>query len=180
MSGTEFITKDINREGKSSSWIALPFIISSDSMGLTGGIVAIANGFIQPQMTIVAATFIGEELPVHTIDPNKETRESTARSKGAFLSISGYRPSFSKRMFLTFIGSYSYFPNQKVYLDGDNDSIRDIDNPQSATPLQTQGYNNWASVDFRFVLPFGEGKNDITPTIELSRGLPVNRAVPLL
>ncbi|CAI6148904.1 MAG: hypothetical protein SPLUMA1_SPLUMAMAG1_00750 [uncultured Sulfurimonas sp.] len=41
--------------------------------------------------------------------------------------------------------------------------------------MQTQGFNNWASLDFRYVLPMGEGENDVTPTIKLSRGIALNR-----
>ncbi|MDF1883344.1 BamA/TamA family outer membrane protein [Sulfurimonas sp. SAG-AH-194-C21] len=173
---TEFIVRDVNSSGENSIWIALPYVFSSDSIGLTAGVVGIFNGFIQPQMTIIATVFAGADVPVRNITALGSS-EQTARSQGLFLAISGYKPSFSNRMFISFLGSYAYYPNQRLYLDGSNDSVRNIDedNILGTSPLQTQGFNNWANVDFRFVLPFGEGKKTITPTIRLSRGIAVNR-----
>ena len=174
----EFIVKDVESEdGKDSTWIALPYLFSSDSMGLTTRAVGIFNGFFQPQMTIVASAFIGEEVPVYKLSNTGITTDTTARSTGFFLGVTGFRPSFSKRMFLSLMGLYAYYPNQRLYLDGSNDSVRNIETDNNAykTPLQTQGYNNWADIDFRFVLPLGEGRDSITPVIKLSRGLAVNR-----
>jgi len=174
----EFIVKDANVEdGKDATWIALPYLFSSDSMGLTTGIVGIFNGFIQPQMTIVASAFIGEELDVTERVASGENTDAKARSKGFFLGVTGFKPSFSERMFLTLLASYTYYPNQRLYIDGSNDSVRDIDstNESYLAPFETQGYKNWADLDFRFVLPLGEGKHTVTPTIKLSRGLAVNR-----
>ena len=175
----EFIVKDINSEGpKDSTWIALPYIFSSDSMGLTTGVAAILNGYIQAQMSIIASAYVGENIEVqNNVNTVSNITKENARAKGFFLGITGFKPSFSKRMFLTFLGMYAYYPNQRLYLNGSNDSLRDVDSTNLAnpTPLQTQGFNNWANLDFRFVLPLGEGKETITPTIKLSRGLPVNR-----
>jgi len=47
----EFIVEDINNSKKSSTWIMLPYIFSSETMGLTAGGVAIFSGFIQLQIT---------------------------------------------------------------------------------------------------------------------------------
>ena len=174
----EFIAKDASStEDKDSTWIALPYLFSSDSMGLTTGVVGIFNGFIQPQMTIVTSAFVGEEVPVHKITASGTTTSDTARARGFFLGVTGFKPSFSKRMFLNILGLYAYYPNQKLYIDGKNDSVRNLENDSvnNGSPLQTQGYNSWADIDFRFVLPLGEGKDTITPVIKLSRGLAVNR-----
>ncbi len=175
---TEFIVKDVSDEkGKDGTWIALPYAFSSDSMGLTGGVVGIANGFIQPQMTIVATVFMGEDIPVKNINQVGIQKDNTARSEGMFLAVSGYKPFFSNRMFISLLASYAYYPNQRLYLNGANDSVKNLDEEKvtSVSPLQTQGFNNWASLDFRYVLPIGEGEDSITPIIKLSRGLAVNR-----
>ena len=177
LGATEFIVRDINKqEDKNYSWIVLPYLFSSESTGITGGIVGIMNGFLQPQVSIIATAYVGEKLPVQDYTP-EGTSNSKANSKGFSIGINSYRPSFSKRMFLTFLGNYAYFPNQRIYLNGDNDSVKDLDftNKTNFTPFQTQGYNNWAELDFRFVLPFGEGKEVVTPIIELNRGIAINR-----
>jgi len=171
----EFIVEDVNTTGKKSTWIALPYVFSSDSMGLTAGVVGIFNGFLQPQMSMVFTAFMGEELPIESVNATGVDNTQTARSEGFLFAISGYRPSFTQRMFITTIGSYAYYPNQKLYLNGSHKSLRSIESTQSVTPLSTQGYNNWISVDFRYVLPIGDGENDITPRIKLDRGIAVNR-----
>ncbi len=177
LGASEFIVEDINASKKQSSWIALPYVFSSESMGFTTGLVGIFNGFFQPQMTIVASAFVSESQEVQKFYDEQNIKDDEARTSGAFLGISGYRPSFSKRMFLTMLGSYAYYPNQRLYLDGSHDSKKDVesDDPRELTPFQTQGYNNWMKVDFRYVLPLGESKDEVLPVIKMRRGIPVNR-----
>ncbi len=178
LSATEFIVKDIRTdEEKITSWIVLPYLFSSDTTGITGGLVGIMNGFLQPQVTMIATAYMGEKLPVQNISDSGETTKTKAYSRGFSLGISGYKPPFSKRMFLSFMGNYAYFPNQRIYLEGNNDSVKNLDATSAAnfTPFQTQGYNNWAELNFRFVLPFGEGLDTITPIIKLKKGIAVNR-----
>ena len=176
---SEFIVKDINSQAKhDGTWVALPYIFSSDSMGITTGVLALLNGYIQPQMSVVASAFIGENMQVqNNVNTVTHITKENARASGIFLAVTGFKPCFSKRMFLSVMGLHAYYPNQRLYLDGSNDSLRDIESkdPAKTTPLQTQGYNSWADINFRFVLPLGEGKESITPVIKLSRGLPVNR-----
>jgi hypothetical protein len=172
---SEFLIEDLNRDkNKQKTWVILPYVFSSDSMGFTMGAVGIFDGYIQPQMSIIATTFIGEELEVQHDDTKEGAVE---RTSGGMLAINSYRPSFSKRLFVSAIGAYGYYPNQRLYIDGSNDSEKDLDNHQydATTPLQTQGYNNWFNGDFRYVLPWGESQSNILPIIELQRGIAVNR-----
>ncbi len=175
INASEFLIEDLNRDkNKQQTWVVLPYVFSSDSMGFTMGAVGIFAGYIQPQMSIVATTFIGEELEVK----HNDLRESeTERTSGAMLAINGYRPSFSNRLFVSAIGAYGYYPNQRLYIEGGNDSEKDLENNDynATTPLQTQGYNNWFKGDVRFVLPWGESKNQVLPKIQLQRGIAVNR-----
>ncbi len=169
---SEFITEELNRpEQKQSTWMVLPYIFSSDSMGLTGGAVAIFDGFVQPQMTIVATAFMGEELDVKETFNNEADQK---RTQGGMLAVSSYNPSFSDRLFISFLGAYAYYPNQRLYLEGGNDSVKDLES-DTLTPLQTQGDNDWFNLDFRYVLPWGESENTILPEIQLRRGIAVNR-----
>jgi hypothetical protein len=175
--GAEFIVQEQNSSKKPSTWIALPYLFSSDSMGFTVGAVGIFNGFIQPQMTIVATGFVGQEQDVEKVQNESSVINDTSRASGALLSVSGFRPSFSKRMFMSFMGSYAYFPKQKLYVNGAHDSKQELDSedPNTLTPLQTQGFNNWLKMDMRYVLPWGEGKETVLPIIEMKRGVVVNR-----
>ncbi|EAS41608.1 hypothetical protein P3TCK_19335 [Photobacterium profundum 3TCK] len=172
---SEYITeKTHNHNQKQSSWVVLPYIFSSDSMGLTTGAVGIFDGYIQPQMTMVATVFVGEELDV-TSEVDGDNKEE--RTAGAMFALSGYKPPLTDRVFITMLGAYAYYPNQRLYLDGSNDSIRDLESndPKNTSPLQTQGYSNWFEADFRYVLPLGESTDNALPIIQLDRGIAVNR-----
>ncbi|MEH6453666.1 MAG: BamA/TamA family outer membrane protein [Psychromonas sp.] len=171
---SEYLYKKVHvLEEKQRSWIVLPYVFSSDSMGLTVGAVGIFDGFIQPQMTIVATLFAGESLEVQDLGSNDPEE---ARTKGGVFAINGYQTSFSDRLFISGMGSYAYYPNQRLYLDGSNDSVKNIDTPPSNSPLQTQGYNNWFEADIRYVLPWGESRRNALPVVELNHGIPVNRS----
>ncbi|WP_243834597.1 BamA/TamA family outer membrane protein [Psychromonas algarum] len=172
---SEFTVEDLNRsEDKQNTWVVLPYAFSTDSMGLTAGAVLLLDGFIQPQMTMVFTVFAGEDLDTQ-YGPNDTPDQ--ARAKGGIYSISGYRPSFSDRLFISSLGSYAYYPNQRLYLDGSNSSEQNLSttDPNNISPLQTQGYNNWFNVNFSYILPWGESKHNVLPDIQLRRGLPVNR-----
>ena len=173
---SEFIVKEVSRDANSTSqWIALPYVFSSDSTGLTGGVVGIFHGFLQPQMTVVATLFMGERLPVESISATGTVDES-AYTKGGFLAVTGVRVPYTKRFFVSYLGLRSYYPNQRLYLNGANDSVQDLDPDNgSGTPLQTQGWNNWANIDLRYVMPLGDSKVDALPVIETMRGIPINR-----
>ena len=170
---SEFLIEDLNRDkNQQQTWVALPYAFSSESMGLTAGVVGVFSGYIQPQMTIVATTFVGEDLEIG----NEDSSES-ARAAGAVVAVDGYRPSFSERLFISGIGTYAYYPNQRLYIDGSNDSEQILDNnsSNSTTPVQSKGYNNWFDAHFRYVLPLGESRNNVLPKIQLQRGIAVNR-----
>lgn len=171
---SEFIVEDLNRaENKQSTWAVLPYMFSSGSMGVTTGAAALLDGFIQPQMSMLFTAFAGQEL---NIEHGSSSRE-TARATGGMYAITGYQPHFSKRTFISSMGAYGYYPNQRLYLDGNNDSIRDIESSRDGnlSPLITQGYNNWFNVNIRYVLPWGESKKNTLPKIQLRRGIAVNR-----
>jgi len=174
-SASEFLIEDLNRDqNKQKTWVVLPYAFNSQSMGFTVGAVGIWAGYIQPQMSIVATTFLGEKLPVDYADNHSS---KTQRTSGAMLAINSYRPSFSKRLFVSAIGTYGYYPSQRLYIDGSNDSKRDLDNLESGiTPLQSQGYNNWFNADLRYVLPIGQSQHRVMPKIQLQRGIAVNRS----
>jgi len=177
LQATEFIVQNIKRDdNKSSTWIALPYAFSSNSTGLTGGVAGIFHGFLQPQMTMVVTAFRGEELPVNEFNRGVVSEEK-AYAKGLFIGITGVRIPYTERLFVSFLGMRAYYPNQQLYVDGTNGSERDVENLDlnNLTPFQTQGWSNWAYLDFRYILPIGESKVQVLPVIETSKGIAVNR-----
>ncbi|HIP76631.1 MAG TPA: hypothetical protein EYH12_05845 [Psychromonas hadalis] len=110
------------------------------------------------------------------LDIDQGAGDDKAKASGIVAGISGYRPAFSKRLFVSSLGAYSYYPNQRIYLDGSNDSKQNLKGDiAERTPLQTKGYDNWFYTDFRYVLPWGESTSNPIPVIELQRGIAVNR-----
>ncbi len=168
----EFLIEDLNRPvNKQKSWIVLPYAFSSDNVGFTMGTVGIWHGYIQPQMTLLATAFAGEKIEI-----NHGTGNDAARTKGFVGGVSGYKSGFSERTFITAMGAYNYYPNQRIYLNGRNDSKQNLEPIKDETsPLQTKGNSNWFYTDFRYVLPWGESATTPLPVIQLRRGIPVNR-----
>ena len=178
LQANQFIVQDVNKTKKQSSWIALPYVFSSEAMGPTLGVVGIFSGFFQPQLTIVATAYRGSDQDVKKYSQVQENvQDEIANASGFVLGVNGYRPWFSERLFVSFLGSYAYYPNKKLYLNGSNESQKVVDsqNPIEITPLQTQGYNNFAKLSFDYVLPVGDSKKTVLPIIEMKRGLVTNR-----
>ncbi len=178
VSGSEFIIKDRNDTKKSSTWIVLPYVFSTDTTGLTGGVVGIFNGFFQPQLSMAVTVYGGEKIPVkeYTLQKTSVIAAKEARTKGVLFAFEGLRLPFSKRMFAGMLASYGYYPNQRLYLDGSNDSKKELSGGVlELSPVQTHGHNNWMQVDFRYVLPWGESKSEPLPIIRLNGGIATNR-----
>jgi len=174
---TEYIVEDINREdNKSSTWIVLPYAFSSASTGFTGGAVGIFHGFVQPQMTMVVSAFIGESLPVNEFQATGVSEESK-KAQGLFIAITGVRIPYTERFFVSYLGMQAYYPNQSLYVNGENDSIRQVEDANATylTPFQTQGWSNWTYLDLRYILPIGSSASQVLPVIETNRGIAVNR-----
>ena len=163
----EFIIHDVNNSNTQKSYIILPYLFSSDTTGLTTGVAGILHGYYQPQMTMFATAFVGSM---------EDLGSEQARSKGAIFGIRSYKPDFSKRTFINFLGSYAYYPNQRLYINGSNDSKQKLQstNPNETTPLQTHGYNNWFKLDFHYVLPIGDNETQALQTINLDKGIAID------
>ena len=167
----ERVSIDVHDENKTATWIALPYAFNSETMGTTLGVGAIFNGYIQPQMTSFVTAFRGKSMEVG--DQNQNTEANTY---GGVVSVHNYRPWFSERLFVSFLGSYAYYPQQKIYVNGSNDSVKSTSvSASSVSPLITQGYNNWGYMTFRYVLPWGENATNPITTYKLDQGIPVNR-----
>ncbi len=161
----EFDIVDVNDSTVSQkSWIALPYAFSTDAMGFTMGAVVLGKGYFQSNMSAGFSAYVGAEQEVQ-----RDGKPDTARTYGLIGGFAGYRVPFFRRIFINFIASYAYYPNQRLYLDGSNDS-----DPQSV--IRTQGYNNWSYIDLRFVLPIGEARFDPVRHYEMVRGRVVNRS----
>jgi len=154
------ITQDINDNNKTKFMMALPYAGSTESTGVVLGVVGIWSGYVQKQMNIIATAYYGTPTKI------ENTFEEVSAYGGA-IAVNNYKPFWSKRTFLSFLGLYSYYPNQSLYINGSNDSPH--------TPIKTKGYNNWFFLNYNYVLPMGEYLDKTVITYSLDRGLPVGR-----
>ena len=64
LEASEFILEDVNVTNEQTSLAVIPYVFSSESTGLTGGVMAIMHGYYQPQMTMFLTAFLGEKQDV--------------------------------------------------------------------------------------------------------------------
>ena len=151
---------DLNKTG---SWIAFPYIFSSDSTGLSGGVGAIAQGVLQPQTTFIASLFFGAEQDIVT-----NGRPGTSSFSGGLLAYSNFRVPFTTQLFLSAWGYASHIPKDKLYVDGSNSSNED-------DALVTASDSDYYTITLDYVLPIGEGIDNPGGVYTLRDGFAMNR-----
>jgi len=152
-----------NNITESKDWIVLPFAFSSDSTGIAGGIGIIKQGLLQSQTTLVMSVFGGMEEDIIT-----NGQADTANFKGGFFAFSDYKLPFTNRFFFSLISLKSYFPKQKYYFEGDNNSDKD-------KGLSTSGESNFFNTTFEYILPIGEGLDNPEGLYKLQDGFTQDR-----
>jgi len=148
---------------ESKDWIILPYAFSSDSTGLAGGVGVIKQGLLQPQTTLVMSVFGGGEEDIIT-----NGQADTANFKGGFFAFSDYKLPFTNRFFFSLISLKSYFPKQRYYFEGENNSDKD-------KGLTTSGESNFFNTTFEYVLPIGEGLDNPEGLYKLQDGFAQGR-----
>jgi len=152
-----------NNITESKDWIILPYAFSSDSTGLAGGVGVIKQGLLQPQTTLVMSVFGGVAEDIIT-----NGQADTANFKGGFFAFSDYKLPFTNRFFFSLISLKSYFPKQRYYFEGDNNSDKD-------KGLTTSGESNFFNTTFEYVLPIGEGLDNPEGLYRLQDGFAQGR-----
>ncbi len=147
----------------SKDMIILPYVFSSDSTGLAGGIGFIKQGLFQPQTTLVVSAFYGADQDI-TINGRPEKRNFS----GGFISFSNYKLPYTNRLFFSLIGLKSYFPSSTYNIKSTNTS-----KPEDG--FTTSGDSNFLYTTFRYVLPFGEGLDNPEGLYTLKDGFAMHR-----
>jgi len=152
-----------NSATQNKDWIVLPFIFSSESTGIAGGIGAIKQGLFQPQTTLVTAVFGG--LPKDIVTKGKD---SEAHFRGGFFYFSDYKLPFTHRAFFSILGLKSYYPNTQYYLDSSNHSKKE-------KVFKTSGDSDLLNTTFTYVLPLGDGLYNPEGIYNLQNGFCTDR-----
>ncbi|MEZ9140922.1 MULTISPECIES: BamA/TamA family outer membrane protein [unclassified Shewanella] len=139
--------------------LILPYVFSTDSMGLNLGVGAMVSGYHQEQMTIGGTVYGGDV------------------SYGAGAGVWNYRLPKTDRFFMSLVGFMGYYPQQKAYAGGAGEYIpvgtplpgsNDSSNEQF---LQADGASNWWDIKIEYTLPIGATRDKSTVTYDLTRGL---------
>jgi len=152
-----------NNATKNKEWLFLPFFFSSDNTGFAAGASAMKEGLFQPQTSFIATVFTG--LPKDVII-NGEKDEATF--SGGFISFTDYRLPYTDRLFFSFSGLKSYFPETHYYIDGSNDSNKD-------DAYISSGDSDFLTTSFRYTLPWGDGIDNPSGLYKIQDGFCIDR-----
>lgn len=142
--------------------LILPYVFSTDSLGVNFGVGGMLKGAFQEQMTMGATAFTGEE------------------SQGIGGGVWNYRVVSTQRFYLSAYGFFGYYPDQRAYTGGS------LDFTPAGTPLpgsnassndqylEADGASNWFDVKLEYVLPLGTAKQNPLMSYRLKNGLLVS------
>jgi hypothetical protein len=157
------IRLDVGDTKPDRRWVVLPFVFATESLETAYGISGGTSGFYQPQMSTFVAVM-------------GSSNDTTAM----FLSINDYQFQSLPRLFATFTGSIGdwtdhrtyagYDPNFPGEYGGSNDSSDD-------NYFRGEGENNWFDMEFRFLIPTGDGRDNLINTFVLDQGIIESGAV---
>ena len=158
------LTENNVSEAGSKDIVYVPYVFSTDSTGFAGGVGVIKKGFLQPQVTAIATLFYGAEQDIIT-----NGQEDTANFAGGFAAIFDYVVPGTERLLLSAVGMKSYFPKARYYIfDHKNNSDED-------DYVETSGNSDFAFINFRYVLPMGDGLDNPEGHYTLKNGFAVGR-----
>ena len=144
---------------KKRETLLLPYLFSTDDLGLVIGVGGMATGLYQKQMSVGGTIYGGGD------------------TKGLGLGLWNYRILDSERFFFSAVGLVGRFPLLRAYATlpdavipagqiraGTNDSSSD-------DFIEGAGTSNWWDVRVEYVLPWGNAKDHGMATYQLAGGL---------
>jgi len=144
--------------------LIIPYAFSSETMGLTFGIGAMAKGYGQDQLFVAGSAYVGSNNEV-------EVDKDAARVIAGMWDL---RVPYTKRFFFTATGSVGYFPRNRAYSapafvpnrprPGSNAS-------RSDQFLEVGGTDNWSDFRLEYVLPIGAAEEQAMMTYRLKNGM---------
>lgn len=151
----------VDEEGRSSKQVlSLPYGFYNETFGFAGAYVYGVSGYPQPQSSMIATAMLG--------------------TKGTgMLALIGQDiqiPS-AERLFVDPIASIGFFGDTDAYIDGDPNFPNERAGSNSSDKdnfVTGDGWDNFFRFRFKYILPIGDGAEEIISRIELDRGIPRN------
>lgn len=135
----------------------IPYVISTEALGLAGGVLGGISGKPQEQNSLFVTALA--------------TREG---AKATYLFFNDYQlMGLNERLFVDASFGLSEFPNLRGYFDVGEPSKPPAGSNGSSEHdyIETSGYADWLEVDFRYVLAAGNAKHNPINVYTLNRGL---------
>ena len=143
----------------SQQTLSLPYAFYNESFGFAGGYVYGKVGSPQKQATMLATAIVG--------------------TKGAmgFLVGKDIQMPLIERLFLDPIVSVGYFSDNESYVDGNPDFSNEragSNDSDEDNYVKGDGWDNFFRLRFKYLLPIGDGRDEIISTIKMKDGLPIS------
>ena len=148
----------VGPDGKTSKQkLSLPFAFYNESFGFSAAYVSGVVGYPQKQSTLLGTMMAG-----------------TKKSAMGFLMGQDIQMPWVERLFLDPTVSVGYFSDNEVYIDGkpkfSNERAGTNDSDEDNF-VKGDGWDNFFRLRFKYLLPIGNGKDDIISTYRIERGL---------
>ncbi len=150
------LEREENKKGNKSSLI-IPYIFSTESMGLTLGTGFMAKGYGQDQLTLASTVYASND-----------------EAFGLYFGLWDYQFENIDRLFFSAQAMTGYYPRQRAYVSipyktdqtqgGGNNSDED-------NYIEESGYDNWAEFKLEYVFPIGSAKKSPLQNYHLKNGL---------
>jgi hypothetical protein len=143
----------------SQQTLKLPYAFYNENFGFSGGFVYGKVGSPQKQATILTTVMAG-----------------TKGGMGFLVGKDIQMPRI-ERLFFDPIVSVGYFSDSKSFVDGNPDFADESAGSNDSDEdnyVEGDGWDNFFRLKFKYLLPIGNGRDDIITTIKMKDGLPIS------
>ena len=142
--------------------ISVPYAFYNESFGFAGAYAYAVTGWPQKQSALIATAMAGSQ-----------------GSAMGFLMGRDLRMPFTRRLFLDAIVQAGYFQKVDIYTSGNpdySDERAGSNDSDKDNYVESDGLDNFFRLRFKYLLPIGNGKDEIINTQVVDRGLLVKGA----
>jgi len=139
--------------------LKLPYAFYNENFGFAGGFVYGKVGSLQKQATILATTMVG-----------------TKGGMGFLVGKDIQMPRI-ERLFFDPIVSVGYFSDSKSFVNGNPDFAGEragSNDSDEDNYVEGDGWDNFFRLKFKYLLPIGNGRDEIITTVKMKDGLPIS------
>ena len=143
----------------SQQTLKLPYAFYNENFGFAGGFVYGKVGSPQKQATMLVSAIVGTQGGM------------------GFLVGKDIQMPIIERLFLDPIASVGYFSDSASYVNGNPDFPNEragSNDSDEDNYVEGDGWDNYFRLRFKYLLPMGNGRDEIISTIKMKDGLPIS------